>query len=431
MERQFIPRIKEFIERHQLIQPGEKIITTLSGGADSVALMLILRSLNLDIEAAHCNFHLRGEESDRDEQFVTHLCNQHNIKLHITHFNTYAHAAQNTISIEMAARELRYNWFEKLRKQTNANKIAVAHHRDDSVETLLLNLCRGTGIDGLRGIRPISGHIIRPLLEVSRKDIEQYLRKNKQTYVTDSTNLENEFKRNKLRLDIIPMLKQLNPSVSRSIYETAQRLAGVAEIYHEAAAKAAAKITTEKDGILKINIRALMHTTAPETILYEILSPHNFTPSTIDDIYHAAPGQSGKTFYGGGNTAIIDREEIIVADNNKLEPQKPELEQEIIQNTPEFKINPDKNTLYADADKINGPLTLRPWQEGDRFTPLGMKGSKLISDYLTDRKYSIFAKARQYVLLEGDNILWLVGERTDERYKIDKHTKKILIIKKK
>ena len=431
MERQFIPRIIKFIERHNLIQPGEKIITTLSGGADSVALMLILRDLRLDIEAAHCNFHLRGEESKRDEEFVTNLCHANNIKLHTTHFDTYAYAARNAISIEMAARELRYNWFEKLRRDIGADKIAVAHHRDDSVETLLLNLCRGTGIDGLRGIRPISGHIIRPLLEVSRKDIEQYLKKSNQTYVTDSTNLENEFKRNKLRLDIIPMLKQLNPSVSRSIYETAQRLAGVAEIYHEAAERAALGISSEADGILKINISGLMNTTAPETILYEILSRHSFTPSTIDDIYHAATGQPGKIFYGGENTALIDREEIIVADKKKLEPQKPELERKIIENTDEFKIQPDRSILYADADKINGALSLRPWQEGDRFTPFGMKGSKLVSDYLTDRKYSMFAKAGQYVLLEGDNILWLVGERADERYRIDKHTKRILIVRKK
>ena len=225
--------IQKYIEEKQLFTLHDKVLVALSGGADSVALLRVLLVLGYHCEAAHCNFHLRGEESDRDERFVNELCKGLGVTLHVTHFDTVAYASRHHVSIEMAAREMRYDWFEQLRKERGMAVIAVAHHRDDSVETFLLNLIRGAGINGLKGISPHNGCIVRPLLEVSRQDILDYLRCLRQGYVTDSTNLQDEYMRNKIRLNILPMLRELNPSVSESIAETSRRLTDVSLIYNK------------------------------------------------------------------------------------------------------------------------------------------------------------------------------------------------------
>ena len=225
--------IQKYIEEKQLFTLHDKVLVALSGGADSVALLRVLLVLGYHCEAAHCNFHLRGEESDRDERFVNELCKGLGVTLHVTHFDTVTYASRHHVSIEMAAREMRYDWFEQLRKERGMAVIAVAHHRDDSVETFLLNLIRGAGINGLKGISPHNGCIVRPLLEVSRQDILDYLRCLRQGYVTDSTNLQDEYMRNKIRLNILPMLRELNPSVSESIAETSRRLTDVSLIYNK------------------------------------------------------------------------------------------------------------------------------------------------------------------------------------------------------
>ena len=225
-------KVVQYIERHKLFSLDDKILVALSGGADSVALLRLLLSLGYTCEAAHCNFHLRGAESDRDEHFVRQLCLEHRVTLHTVHFNTEQEAKERHISIEMAARELRYAWFEKTREACSAAVIAVAHHQDDSVETLLLNLIRGTGINGLRGIRPRNGHIVRPLLCLDRKEITGYLESIGQSYVTDSTNLQDEYTRNKIRLNLLPMMQEINPSVKESILKTAEHLDDAASIYN-------------------------------------------------------------------------------------------------------------------------------------------------------------------------------------------------------
>lgn len=229
----FHHEIDKYIEEKQLFTLRDRVLVALSGGADSVALLRVLLALGYRCEAAHCNFHLRGEESNRDEQFVRELCRGLGVALHVTHFDTTAYAARHHVSIEMAAREMRYRWFEQLRQEREMSVIAVAHHRDDSVETFLLNLVRGAGINGLKGISPKNGAIVRPLLEVNRQDILDYLQHLQQPYVTDSTNLQDEYMRNKIRLNILPMLRELNPSVSESIAETAARLGDVSLLYNK------------------------------------------------------------------------------------------------------------------------------------------------------------------------------------------------------
>ena len=285
-------RIKQYIEKEDLFSSGSKILIALSGGADSVALLCILHAAGYPCEAAHCNFHLRGEESNRDEQFVRQLCKKYGIHLHTIDFDTTRYAAEKHISIEMAARELRYNWFEEIRNQCRADVVAVAHHQDDSVETILLNLIRGTGITGLLGIRPRNGVIVRPLLCINREEIMRYLQSIGQDYVTDSTNLEDEYTRNKIRLNLLPLMQTTNPSVKNSLIETSNYLSDVATIYNRYIEEAKTRIATTEG----IRICELVKEPAPEALLFEILHPLGFNSAQIKDIVHSLHGQSGKQF---------------------------------------------------------------------------------------------------------------------------------------
>lgn len=415
-------RIALYIDRNKLFSPKDKILVALSGGADSVALLRLLLALGYACEAAHCNFHLRGAESDRDETFVRRLCKELQIPLHVIHFETEREAEERHISIEMAARELRYAWFEKTSREYGITVVAVAHHQDDSVETLLLNLIRGTGINGLRGIQPKNGNIVRPLLCLNREEIIGYLQDIRQDYVTDSTNLQDEYTRNKIRLNLLPMMQEINPSVKESILKTAQHLNDAAVIYNKGIEEAKQRTLTEKS----INIEALQKEPTPETILFEILHPLGFNASQVKDIYRALEGQAGKVFSSTGWQVVKDRELLLISPIQKA--TKPVLEMKEHVYTKNFIIPRDKNAACFDADKLLHPLSLRLWQHGDTFVPFGMKGKKKVSDYLTDRKFSLPRKEQQWVLCCGDDIIWLIGERTDNRFKVDEKTKKALVI---
>ena len=414
--------IQKYIEEKQLFTLHDKVLVALSGGADSVALLRVLLVLGYHCEAAHCNFHLRGEESDRDERFVNELCKGLGVTLHVTHFDTVAYASRHHVSIEMAAREMRYDWFEQLRKERGIAVIAVAHHRDDSVETFLLNLIRGAGINGLKGISPHNGCIVRPLLEVSRQDILDYLRCLRQGYVTDSTNLQDEYTRNKIRLNLLPMMQEINPSVKESIFNTAEHLSEVSIIYKKSIEEATKRVQTTEG----ICIDALMQETAPETLLFEILYPLGFNAAQIRDIYRALEGQPGKTFSSEHWRVVKDRKYLLIEAYQQVE--QPLLAMEKYSLTPDFIIPRDKEVACFDADKLLHPLSLRLWQQGDVFTPFGMKGRKKVSDYMTDRKFSLLRKEQQWVLCCGKDIIWLVGERTDNRFRVDSSTQRVLII---
>ncbi|WP_305275107.1 tRNA lysidine(34) synthetase TilS [uncultured Bacteroides sp.] len=415
-------RIIQYIEKEDLFSSDSNILVALSGGADSVALLCILHAAGYHCEAAHCNFHLRGEESNRDEPFVRQLCKKDEIRLHTVDFDTTRYATENHISIEMAARELRYNWFEEVRNKCQADVIAVAHHQDDSVETLLLNLIRGTGINGLRGIRPRNGHIVRPLLCLDRKEIVSYLESIGQAYVTDSTNLQDEYTRNKIRLNLLPMMQEINPSIKESILKTAEHLDDAASIYNIGIEEAKLRVKTPEG----INIDALMQEAAPETVLFEILHPLGFNTAQTRDIYRTLDGQSGKAFATSGWRVIKDRDSLLIEPIQKV--VKPLLEIKEYPYTPDFMIPRDRATACFDADKLKHPLSLRLCRQGDRFVPFGMRGRKKVSDYLTDRKFSLLHKERQWVLCCGDDIIWLVGERADNRFRIDEKTRKVLVI---
>ena len=414
-------KVQQYIERHQLFTANQKVLVAISGGADSVALLRILLSLGYTCEAAHCNFALRGAESDRDEAFVRHLCQQLHVTLHVTRFPTAQVAAQRHISIEMAARELRYEWFEQLRAETGASVVAVAHHMDDSVETFLLNLLRGTGIGGLRGIRPRNGHIVRPLLCLSRQDITAYLERIGQPYVTDSTNLQADYTRNKIRLQLIPLMESINPSFKATVAQTAAHLDQAFAVYRQGIAQGEKRVCTPRG----ISIARLLEEPAPQALLFELLHLQGFNALQIDDIFHSLHGQSGKVFTSPRTRIVKDREFLLWETDTD---RRPVLRMEEHDYSPDFIITKDKNMACLDADKLTRPLHLRKWEQGDTFIPFGMKGRKRVSDYLTDRKFSLLQKEQQWVLCSGKDIAWLVGERIDERFRIDQNTSKVLCI---
>ena len=425
----FKHRVQKFIEEKALFTLQDKVLVALSGGADSVALLRVLLSLGYTCECMHCNFHLRGEESNRDEAFVRALCEEYSVLLHVTHFDTGAYAKEHHQSIEMAARELRYTWFHQLKEERKASVIAVAHHRDDSVETFMLNLIRGTGIDGLKGISVRNGYIVRPLLQESREDILDYLNAIHQDYVTDSTNLQDQYVRNKIRLNILPLMKEINPSVMESIQHTAFRLSEVASIYHQDRYNRLEQIVKKNsDDFMQVSIANVVNDIAPNALLHELLSPLGFNSGQVKDVYrNLEHSQSGKRFLSKEWELIRDREDLLLH-RIKQEETAPELIIKEVEYTPDFIIPRNKNIACVDADKVEMPLTVRKWQMGDKFVPFGMTGKKKVSDYLTDRKISLYQKENQYVVCSGDRIVWIVNERSDNRFRITPQTKRLFLI---
>lgn len=421
----FTRKVSQFIEEKHLFGRSDKVLVALSGGADSVALLRVLLQLGYACEAAHCNFHLRGEESVRDEQFVRALTERLGVPLHVTHFDTQAYAVSKGISIEMAARELRYAWFAERLWACGAKVVAVAHHRDDSVETFLLNLVRGTGIDGLQGIRPVNGEVVRPLLCVSRAEILDYLASLGQDYVTDSTNLQDEFMRNKLRLHVIPLLETLNPSVSETIAETARRLSDVAVVYHKAMEEAKQRVMPDGE---TIDIPALCREPGAQNLLFELLHPLGFNAAQVGDVFRALHGESGRMFHSREWTLLVDRDRLVRRRAGEETDCLPELQQERMEVTPPFAVPHNNNEVaYVDAVAVQGELTLRKWQSGDKFIPFGMKGFKSVRNYLRDKKFSRFEKDEQLVVCDGSGrVVWLVNERVDNRFRVTSETRFVI-----
>lgn len=432
-----IDRVQKFIQSEKLLPHNAKVIVGLSGGMDSMVLLDLLVLLEYRCIAAHCNFHLRGAESDRDADFVRKWCKNTDIPFTSIDFDTTGYAEDRKISIEMAARELRYEWFEILRKQYEADAIAVAHHRDDSVETVLLNLIRGTGIKGLSGISPRNGYVVRPLLTVSRSEIEDYIIERELPYVTDSTNDQDIYLRNYLRLNVIPNLEVVNPSVKESIIRTSKNISEAEKIYSESIREYIDVVFIND----KINIPMLKKTASPQSVLFELLSPLGFTSSTIEDIFQSMDSTPGKVFLSDRYRVIKDRSDFILEkitsdiisdEHYPIEEESKEITFPVRFNlrkekTP-VKIEKKKNILYADADKLKFPLIMRRWKAGDWFIPFGMNGKKKLSDYFTDRKFSLKDKKEAWVILSGENIVWIVNERSDNRYKITDESKNIFII---
>ena len=498
-------------------------LIALSGGADSIALALMMKEQRLNVLALHCNFHLRGEESDRDEQFVRDFCHKHAIPLEVCHFDTLASAREHKTSIEMEARDLRYRWFAQRAQALDAEAICVAHHKDDQAETLVLNLIRGTGLKGLAAMHPdriVNGlRIIRPLLDITKKEILQYLARMGQDYVTDSSNLERDALRNRIRLDLMPMLRQLNPNITDCLARTAHNVqleldsdseeshyyrwlaplgfsrSQILDIYahcENGKRKAASKreqsnifelpsrsrldeVRTENGKLRvsesrskvyfdyaereqiqddKVELKPSAHP-SPLTVHRSPLTANNCPPETGATRSEATEGvdktpltphpspltvhpspltahrSSGLTWHSATHTLLLDRGELILQEkgtsaNTTLQLHIEELPTGIVPSTHDFL---NKTQAFIDADSIKGEPVLRPMRQGDRFRPYGMKhGTKLLSDFLTDRKVSILDKQTQLVAVDSstDAIIWIVGREIDHRYRISPTTKRIL-----
>ena len=449
-------KVKTYIDTHKLLRSDGRYIVGLSGGADSVALLLILKELGYYVEAAHCNFHLRGKESQRDEEYCINLCREQSIKLHLTHFQTTEYAELHKVSIEMAARTLRYNYFETLRQDIGADAVCVAHHRDDSVETVLLNLVRGTGLRGLMGIRPRNKHIIRPLLACSKADIEAYLAVKGQAFVTDSSNLVADVKRNKLRLEVVPTLKEINPSFDETIMKMSENIGEAEKIINASLRNAFSSIVSVENGNagtlfsqlqegtpklalpnLRIDIAALQSYVSPEYFLFYLLIPYGFTSPQVRSIASSLSSETGKEYITDSYTLLFDRKMILVSQREKTAPKPLELPEtgkyiysehcsiEIKEEAVDcnFIIPTASNEIVVDKAKVHFPLVLRRTATADRFRPFGMRGSKLVSDYLTNLKVDAVSKRKQLVLVDGNGeIMWLVRRRSSETYRIDSTT---------
>ena len=433
--------VRSYIERNRLLSDDDRrpVLVGLSGGADSVALLSVLVRLGYACVALHCDFHLRGEESERDAAFARTFAESLGVPFYQTDFDTVAYAREHHLSIEMAARALRYAWFEELRERLGAQAIAVAHHRDDSVETVVMNLIRGTGIRGLTGIRPRNGFVVRPLLCVSRADIVAWLENQGIRYVTDSTNLSDAYTRNFIRLNVLPLLERINPSVREAIARSAEHLSAVASVYAYEIARAREEVIVS-EGCL--SIEALCRFPAPEAILYELLKEYGFSRWVSAEVFDALRKESGKVFYSKTHRLLKDRAYLWIVPLEReaektsflLDPSREIYREPVgltfreLPITPDFQIEKNRRFAYFDADKLRFPLTLRKWREGDWFVPFGMEGRQKLSDYFSDHKFSRIEKEKAWLLCSGDAIIWLIGERADNRFRIDSGTKRVLAV---
>ena len=435
-----LDQFQAYINRYNLIAEGDKLILALSGGIDSMVLADLLLKAKVEFVAAHCNFHLRGDESDGDDWFVRKFAEKRGIQCFVKHFETERYAAKHGLSIEMAARDLRYGWFEQLRQQLGYDKIAVAHHADDQAETFFINLLRGAGLRGLKGMQPQNGVIIRPLLWASREQIRQYAVENHIVWREDHTNAESVYLRNKIRNQLLPVFDELHPEARQGLYKSLEHLSSENELYRELLQDKLNQIIERNGEIQSISHSAFCIPHSAFQLLFEWLRQYNFNTDQCQFIFDAMQTGVGNKYYSPTHQLVIGRNELQLSEIKSISDEEIQIEvgQEEItsplhlcfsrfEKTADFIIDKSPDVAMLDADKIQYPLTLRHWRHGDRFHPLGMKGSKLLSDFFVDQKFTETQKTSVYLLVSADNeILWVVGRRIDDRFKVTSETKSII-----
>lgn len=427
--------LANYIKQNKLFSKEDKLLIAISAGADSVALSHLLRQLNYNISLAHCNFCLRTKESDDDELFVEKLAKKWGIRYFTRKFKTEEFAKGNKMSIQMGARELRYNWFEQIREENDFDFILTAHHRNDDLETFFINLIRGTSIKGLLGIPQKKAKIVRPLLFAKKQEIYKFLQQNEIEFREDSSNKDEKYLRNKIRLKLIPLLQEMNPSIRETIIKEKEYLNTISHVYSSAIDKERSRIVKHEKDFLTISIDEIKKLDVPKIYLYEFLTPFGF--SNVDDIVQAISGQSGKQFYSASHRLTIDRKKVIIQkkvekENKAILIQVSDTQikspvQLIFNTTDNLTIQKNKNIAMLDFHKLQFPLFLRKWQKGDFFTPIGMKGKKKLSDFFIDNKISIPEKENIWVLCSFSEIIWVVGYRIADRFKVVETTKKAYI----
>jgi tRNA(Ile)-lysidine synthase len=445
-----IDQFQVYINRYSLIAEGDKIILAISGGIDSMVLADLLLKAKVEFVAAHCNFHLRGHESDGDDWFVRKFAENRGIQCFVKHFETEKYAAKYGISIEMAARDLRYAWFEQLRQQLGYDKIAVAHHADDQAETFFINLLRGAGLNGLKGMKPQNGVVIRPLLWASREQIRKYAVENHIVWREDHTNVESVYLRNRIRNQLLPVFDELQPKARHGLYKSLEHLAAENELYRALLKEKLAQIV-ERDGEIQRLPYSVLSPIAggPSTgsgtldftfqLLFEWLRLFGFNTDQCHFIYDALETGIGNQYFSPTHCVVIGRDDLQLSEIKEKTDDEIQIEigeEEILspvhlqfsklEKTADFVIDKSPKVAQLDFDKLKFPLTLRHWRHGDRFHPLGLKGSKLLSDFFVDQKFTEYQKQNVWLLVSADgDILWVVGYRIDDRFKIAKDTQTV------
>ncbi|MEN9447888.1 MAG: tRNA lysidine(34) synthetase TilS [Bacteroidota bacterium] len=445
-------RTQTYIQQYNLANLGTPILLACSGGVDSMVLLDVLLKLNYKISIAHCNFQLRGEDSMGDEQFLREFAETHTLPFYTVRFETKAYKKANRQSTQMAARELRYEWLEKIRKENQLHFVATAHHLDDQLETILLNIAKGTGIKGLSGMQPKNGYIIRPFLEISKHDILKYSNDNKIVFREDISNASDDYQRNQLRHHVVPIMHQINPALYQTSMDFIHRMNDYEILVNEQLKSIKKKCWSEKNGIVEIKMGFIETHSAGKTILFHLLKEFGFNADQVRQLYdiRSAKSTSGKQFFSDSHRLVVDRRSAFVVLKeidvlNYLSFEK--IPNQIVFNNytiqcslvpiKELNIKTSNCFAYFDADKIEFPLLLRYAKDGDYFYPFGMSkpktpgkvGKKKLSKYFKDEKFSLLEKENTPVLFSGEKLIWLVNHRIDDRYKVTENTKTVLKMK--
>jgi len=437
-----LQKLSNLIQQNFPFLKDKKLLIAISGGIDSVVLTHLLSTLNFDISLAHCNFNLRGTESDLDTVFVKDLGKKLAIQCFTTCFETERIAKENKESTQIAARNLRYRWFQEIRQENNFDYILTAHHADDNLETFLINLTRGSGLDGFTGIPEINGNIVRPLLKFSREEIELFAKEEKISWREDHSNTSTKYVRNKIRHNILPVLKEINPSLLDTFSKTLAHLQESTEIISDRIQAISQKVVLKENDIIKFKIDKIQQFSNPKAYVYQLLKEYGFT--AFNDVYNLLSAQAGKQVFSKTHVILKDRDFLILSKReNSSEHQKAqELEFYILKNTTKITVpihltlekvavqeTQNKNTIYVSRESLKFPLIVRKWQNGDYFHPTGMIGKKKLSKYFKDEKLSLIEKNNTWLLCNGDNaIIWIVGMRKDNRFQTEKTSKTCLKI---
>lgn len=439
-----LEQLLEYVEQHMLFSPDDPVLLAVSGGVDSMVMAELFHRAGYKFAIAHCNFGLRGSESNQDEAFVASMAESYNVRFFVKHFKTREYAGFNKISVQMAARTLRYEWFEELINNEGYKAVATAHHLDDQIETFFINVLRGTGISGLHGILPFRINIVHPLMFAFRRQIEEFASDEAIAFREDSSNRTTKYVRNKIRHDLIPLLAEINPEFRKTITSTIDRIREAELMLSNHISQLSAKLLKEEEGVVKIDIRELQRLNPVDLYLYELLDPYNFNRAVCVEIAASLTEIPGKQFYSGTHRLLKDREYLIITESGQEHDEAPaesyieEDTEEItkpvhlrfstISNSPELKVPKSGNIALLDTAKLKYPLKLRKWKEGDAFIPYGMNNTKKLSDYFIDNKFSIVEKENAWLLISGNTIVWLVGHRIANPYRITHDTEEILKI---
>ena len=436
-----INRFKSYISNDSLCSEEDRILVTVSGGIDSVVLLDLFVKSGYNCGIAHCNFNLRAKESDNDEVFVKALAKSYNMPVFSKSFNTIEYAEINKLSVQMAARDLRYEWFEDLRLEEGFDLIATAHNKNDILETFFINLTRGTGIHGLTGIKNKTGALIRPLLFATREEIINYAQLNKLEWHEDSSNSTLKYSRNKIRHQVLPVLGQLNPKFIETMVENVQRLSEVEEILNQLIEQKKEELLIRESGFISVSIAKLKLLNPLKTWLYELLKDFNFSQSICSDIINSLDSNSGLQFFSTTHRIVKDRNKLIInviksdpgrkfyIEDPYREVSEPiQLEMDVQTVDDNFELINDSTIAFLDLDLLEFPLLIRKWEQGDYFYPLGMKNIKKLSDFFIDLKLSIPEKEKLWLLTSRNQIVWVMGLRIDDKFKVGPLTKRVLKI---